>query len=158
MSERRYLFVGEKPSVKAHECGVVWADGGLAAKQLFDALKRLAIDPSRSMFFNLFGNTPAACEVIVPPARLLLLGELAEINRLDVVAMGLKVSRHLQKFNIPHRTIVHPAARGAIRQKDRYARHIKDVLLQPQLFSGTVAPKLVGPARGRRLAVTAEAA
>ena len=47
MSDRRYLFVGEKPSITAHNRDVVWADGGLAAKQLFDGLRKLGIDPGR---------------------------------------------------------------------------------------------------------------
>lgn len=157
MSDRRYLFVGEKPSITAQKRDVVWADGGLAAKQLFDGLRKLGIDPSRSMFFNLFGDNPDAPLIPAPTARAIMMAEIAKINRLEVVAMGLKVSKVLQGLAVPHRTIVHPAARGAIRKKERYAKHLRDTLLQPGLFSGTVAPKLIGPDRGRRL-VAKEAA
>jgi hypothetical protein len=45
-----------------------------------------------------------------------------------VIAMGRKVQRELERKGFPHLRIVHPAARGTIRKKERYAAHLRAVL------------------------------
>jgi hypothetical protein len=127
---KRFLFVGEKPSSTAELKERVWADGGLAAKQLFDALKANDIEPSTCVFFNLFGDTSHASESYLPMinSRAETIRDIAKVNRLTIVAMGEKVAKHLRYFQVDHRQIVHPAARGLIRAKDRYAEHIRETL------------------------------
>ena len=109
----KLLFVGEKRSQRAIDLGLTWKDGGLAAKQLFDAFKACGIDPTSVEFTNWFERggikkTTQWCGV--------------------VIAMGRKVSDALKQRGIEHIAIVHPAARGHIRRKDRYAEHIKTQL------------------------------
>lgn len=127
---KRFLFVGEKPSVMADKKDIVWADGGLAAKQLFDGLRANQIDPRTCVFLNLFGDTPedSEHEISVIAARVAAIMSLARTNRLQIVAMGNKVSKRLQRHHINHLTIVHPAARGSIRAKATYAAHIGERL------------------------------
>lgn len=109
------LFVGEKRSEKAVKMGVRWEDGKLAAKQLFDALKANGIDPSTCKFINWFEK-----------------GTKNKIKSYDgvVFGMGRKVQEALAKSGVEHIPIVHPAARGKIRKKERYTEHIKEVLEQ----------------------------
>jgi hypothetical protein len=45
-----------------------------------------------------------------------------------VVALGRLVERELSRRRIPHRTMVHPAARGKIRKRERYVEHVREVL------------------------------
>jgi hypothetical protein len=126
---KRFLFIGEKPSPMADTKDRVWADGGLAAKQLFDGLRANEIDPEKCVFFNLFGDHAEADERVhaITP-RVQIIKSLARANRLQIVAMGNKVANHLRYFQIDHRAIVHPAARGAIRGKEVYAAHIAERL------------------------------
>ena len=45
-----------------------------------------------------------------------------------IVAMGAKVQKALRAEGINFIPIVHPAARGAIRKKERYIEHIREAL------------------------------
>jgi hypothetical protein len=110
------LFVGERPSQAAVRMGVCWRDGRLAAKQLFDALCAVGIDPDNCEFVNWWerGSRRRVTEQVRR-------GGL-------VIAMGRKVQRELERKGFPHLRIVHPAARGAIRNKERYAEHVRAVL------------------------------
>lgn len=126
---KSFFFVGEKPSRTAHERGLTWRDGQLAAKTLFDALRACKIDPEACTFYNLFGDHPDDPETLNAASRLRLnVIEAAASNRIEIVAMGQKVSRVLAKANVAHRTLVHPAARGRIRGKSVYIDHVKTVL------------------------------
>lgn len=108
----RFLFVGHEPSATARKRGWSWRDGHLAAKQLFDALHAVGIEPREQWFTNIVDDT------CVPLCR------HATITGLSVVAMGLVAHRFLAEHRIEHKLIVHPAARGAIRKKQRYAMHV----------------------------------
>lgn len=121
-----YLFVGEKPSKRAEQLGITWTDGGLAAKQLFDGLQANNIDPHRCGFVNLFGDQAEAEEK--PQDGVLRTLKAAADAGVQVVAMGRKTQYHLAQRRVPHRFIVHPAARGTIRAKDKYAAHLKEML------------------------------
>jgi hypothetical protein len=110
------LFVGERRSQTAVRMGVRWQDGRLAAKQLFDALRAAGIDPKRCEFVN-WWERGAHRRVSEHIRR----GGL-------VVAMGRQVQRALEKKGVTYLGIVHPAARGSIRKKERYSEHIRDVL------------------------------
>ncbi len=119
----KITFIGEKPSITAFEKGWTWKSGRLAAKTLFDALNALEIDPDTCEFLNLFGDHPDDPEL---PGE----GRLERIGAIDgvVIAMGLKVSRQLELASIPHRTMRHPAARGAGRRRDLYLAHVRETL------------------------------
>lgn len=128
---KRFLFIGDKPSTMAQDKDIVWADGGLAAKQLFDALLVNEIEPDRCVFLNLFGDRPdePENEAHISSRRVSAIRALAHVNRLTTVAMGRKVSERLTLAGIEHVLIVHPAARGSIRGKGNYAAHIKERLV-----------------------------
>jgi uracil-DNA glycosylase len=121
------LFVGEKPSKKAEALGLTWTDGKLAAKTLFDALDAIGVCRSRVSFFNLFGMTADAPES--GPSVDENVGHLRQMaGDKIIVAMGSKVARHLDRHQVKHRKLVHPAARGKIRAKERYIAHVAEVL------------------------------
>jgi hypothetical protein len=107
------LFVGEKRSELAKKRDVRWEDGALAAKQLFDALETCGIDPQTCQFANWFED-----------------GKRTFIRQYDgiVIGMGQVVQRALTEAGVTHFPMVHPAARGRIRKKERYAAHVRGVL------------------------------
>lgn len=109
-----YLFIGERRSGLAIKRKLTWESGGLAAKQLFDALNACGIDPRKCLFANLFDMGQPK----------------PDLTRTDVrfVGMGLKVQRELDRLRVPHLKLVHPAARGKIRKKEVYIEHVRDVL------------------------------
>ncbi len=113
----RYLFVGEERSKRAKELKVTWKDGALAAKPLFEALRACDIDPDLVHFCNWFegGQEQVRTSTVS--------------SKVTVVAMGKKVQAALEEEGIPHLAIVHPAARGRIRKRERYIAHVKEVLL-----------------------------
>jgi hypothetical protein len=121
-----YIFVGEKPSNRAHKTGVTWETGGLAAKTLHNALEYNRIDPKQCGFVNLFGDHPDDKETPI----LGICKTLAAAHRagVKIVGMGRKVQRHLTKRNVPHIPLVHPAARGSIRGRNEYLNHVKEML------------------------------
>jgi hypothetical protein len=45
-----------------------------------------------------------------------------------LVALGRRVEAALARDGLPHRFLIHPAARGAIRRRDRYQAHVAAVL------------------------------
>lgn len=115
--KRNLLFVGEERSELAVKMNVTWKDGRLAAKQLFDALNHVGIDPKDCKFTNIFER-----------------GGLTAIKnhkkeKGTIVCMGNKVKRELDKRKISYILIVHPAARGTIRKKENYFQHIKESLI-----------------------------
>ncbi len=107
------LFVGEERSDLAVERGWTWKSGRLAAKQLFDALALIGIDPAEHRFVNWFESS-----------------DRFEVYHHEgpVVAMGRKVQRALTAKGIEHIPLVHPAARGKIRAKGIYAAHVAEML------------------------------
>lgn len=117
---RRFLFVGEKRSQRALQMGVRWQDGRLAARTLFDALLATGINPAQQHYYNWFEQS-------------LEHRAMAHVKRhlrqgYTVVALGQKVSRAMEKCFLPHVKLVHPAARGSIRRRERYQAHVKEAL------------------------------
>ena len=119
------IFIGEEPSPTAIKMQVTWADQRLAAKQLFDAFEANNFDPSNIEFDNLFKNNKV---------RKKILNQLKKEKR-PIVAMGKKVQKVLEENGIAHTKMVHPAARGRIRKKERYAEHVGVVLSNLQLYT-----------------------
>lgn len=123
-----FLFVGERPSHQAIKIGATWQNGKLAAKQLHDALRALNIEPREQRYVNLW-TTPGVGPISEPvDAGVLTAIHMAIAEGYTVIGMGQLVSRALTAHGITHLLIVHPAARGAIRRKDRYAAHVGAVL------------------------------
>lgn len=114
----KIIFVGEEPSQTAIKMGVTWNDGRLSAKQLFDAFEANGFDYSQVEFDNLFKNKKV---------RKMFLKKLKKEQR-PIVAMGRKVQKVLEANGIAHTKMVHPAARGSIRRKDKYAAHVGEVI------------------------------
>lgn len=124
---RRFVFVGEKRSPKAIAMGVKWEDGRLGAKTLHDALRAVGLDPDEQRFLNLYVDDLPG---VVDP------GALDQIRTLlndgwVIVGLGRIVQTALDRRGIPYRPMVHPAARGAIRTRARYQRHVARVLGRP---------------------------
>jgi len=111
----RLLFLEEKRSEIAKERGLRWEHGRLAAKPLFEALRNVGIEPLECTFRNLFEN-PNIPEII----RHVRQGGM-------IIALGRKVDDELKKQGIPHIYMVHPAARGRIRRREKYKAHVKHV-------------------------------
>lgn len=114
---KQYLFIGEKRSNLAIKMGYTWEQGRLAGKQLFNALKNANIDPKDVKFHNWFEHfdSPTIVQKYVK-------------NLWTIVAMGNKVHQQLINHNIDHLHMIHPAARGKIRAKERYFAHLKETL------------------------------
>ena len=108
----KVLFVGENRSHLAKKMNVTWKDGRLAAKQLFDALDTIGFQRDACEFCNWFE------------------GGKGMVRKWDgvIVAMGSKVQKALRREGIEFIPIIHPAARGAIRKKERYTEHIRETL------------------------------
>ena len=115
----RILFVGERRSPRAIQMGVTWKDRRLAGKQLFDAFDTLGIDPSKFEFTNVFETEDFFDHL-----------EIATEENIPIIGMGQKVQRVLSNMDIEHIPMIHPAARGSIRKKERYAEHVNEVLAQ----------------------------
>lgn len=119
----RFIFVGECRSITAVNRGWTWRDGHLAAKPLFEALEAMGVDPAAQRFLNLFRDPPHA--VYYNAASV---ARLRAANDQTIVAMGQRQHYGLEALGIAHRTIVHPAARGRIRKRERYVAHVAEVL------------------------------
>lgn len=126
---KKYLFVGERQSNQAVKINATWENGRLAAKQLHDALRALNIDPAGQRYVNLWSR-PGVGPIsdYVDTSALVYIAESIALGY-TVIGMGQLVSRALNQHGITHLLIVHPAARGAIRKKERYTAHIKGVIL-----------------------------
>ena len=110
MEKNKFLFVGEQRSELSLKMGVTWKDGRLAAKQLFDCLRMINIDPEIQKFENWFD------------------GDKERIRNYQgtLIAMGGKVQKALTKEGIEYVPIYHPATRGKVRIKENYAQHLRE--------------------------------
>lgn len=121
----RYLFVGERPSPLAASRAWTWEDGRVCARTLLDALADAGIAREACRFLNLWSSPglgptdePAQLAPIVAASR----------SGATVVALGRLVQRELARAGVPHRSLIHPAARGAIRRRAVYHAHVRAVL------------------------------
>lgn len=119
-----FLFLGERRSRKAVQMGVRWENGNLAARPLFEALRAHGIDPAEQRFENLFREDTEGPFVVREDAAQFL----AECRQYRIVAMGNRVSAVLRRLGVEHIKIVHPAARGRIRERPLYIAHIGEKL------------------------------
>jgi hypothetical protein len=124
-----FIFVGENRSRTAQEKGWSWQECQrtgkpvLCAKPLWEALSQININPNHQIFFNLWDDEWNLNNFIPE-----ILREMSEDGE-AIVAMGRKVHIQLEKLDIPHKEMVHPAARGKIRKTSLYREHVKETLL-----------------------------
>lgn len=123
MSAGRFVFVGERRSQRAIAMNVTWVDGHLAACTLFRALRSLGIEPMAQVYLNAYTDDGALNE-----ADLAALPDYHREGRI-VVALGQVAQRVVARLGLPHRCLVHPAARGTIRLTERYQVHVAEVLV-----------------------------
>jgi uracil-DNA glycosylase len=123
----RFCFVGERPSPRAEQIGATWQNAKLAGKTLRDTLMALGLDPEQQSYCNLWPRAePTEHDDYHLNAVIDALIWIAD--RVVIVAMGTRVSRELRRVGLEHVTIVHPAARGAIRRTERYQAHVAERL------------------------------
>lgn len=128
----RLLFVGECRSLTAQRKGWTWSDGRLAAKPLFEALQAMGVDPSAHGYLNLWTDNMAG--TTMGDRHPGILGDTIKRIKVGlncgaiVVALGKRVSFELARRGIVHVALVHPAARGAIRKRERYHAHVAETL------------------------------
>jgi len=129
---KRITFIGECRSLTAIRKGWSWIDGRLAAKPLFEALAAMGIDPTAHEFINLFTDPPITRRHLKgwrPKVQDGLAASLKTCAKVRIyVALGQRVSRELTRLGIDHVALVHPAARGRIRLRRRYIKHVQDTL------------------------------
>jgi hypothetical protein len=126
--DRKFVFVGERPSATASNRGWTWKHGRLAAKTLHDALTHIGIDPARQKYINLFGDR---CERDAEGDE--INHRLSLIRRMKgrgyvVVGMGKRVCRRLSEAGVAHLALIHPAARGRLRRRELYDAHARETL------------------------------
>lgn len=63
----------------------------------------------------------------IPPNRIGFL-RARRAEGIVIVALGKRVSVALARLGIDHVALVHPAARGRIRKRERYIKHVADTL------------------------------
>lgn len=110
-------FIGEKRSEQATRNNWHWEDNVSTAKFLLDCLKDIGLTQDKIIFYNLWSDDGILQEGII--------NEL-QYTSLIVVGMGAVVCRELDRLNIKHICIVHPAARGKIRNKKLYTQHLQN--------------------------------
>jgi hypothetical protein len=117
--------VGENRSNKAQQNGWTWrkciesGEHHLCAIQLFEALEAIGIDLQKQRFVNLWDDDGVSIQDSI---------DFVVNFKGTVVAMGRKVEKELTKLGISHKFIFHPAARGKIRRKGEYKKHVKERL------------------------------
>jgi len=131
VKSKQLIFIGECRSPTAQRKGWSWTDGRLAAKPLFEALEAMGIEPLDHLFYNLFHDPPARRNVRRWRPTVnegIVSGLCVQVRGRVVVALGKRVSAELVKRGINHVALVHPAARGRIRKRERYIAHVAERL------------------------------
>lgn len=119
-----FIFVGERPSATARRRQWTWRHGRLAARTLFDALRAAGLEPLAQRYTNLFDDGMDVKYAVVWRLR-------REVRAgCVIVALGKRVSIALERAGIGHTPMVHPAARGVIRKRERYHEHVRACLGQ----------------------------
>ena len=124
----QYVFVGEKRSRRAIELSASWEDGRLCAKTLHEALRAAGLDPRSQVFLNLYHDGDGWS---VNPAALARLRSLAGTG-VGIVGLGRRVQTALRRAGLPHRQLIHPAARGAVRGRAVYQAQVAAALGHPR--------------------------
>jgi len=118
MNKNRILFIGEKRSQQAIDNNWHWYMGVSTAKVLFDSLRQIGIDPEKQDYMNLWSDEGVLQRL--PYKYNEFYG--------NIVAMGQKVQKQLDKQGIKYIGIIHPAVRGKYRKRELYVEHLKERL------------------------------
>jgi hypothetical protein len=111
-------FIGEKRSQQAIENNWHWDDNVSTARFLLDRLRELGIEKSDVLFRNLWTDDGVLDTTVIK--------ELKANRVFYVVGMGKIVCDKLTDLDISHYDIVHPAARGKIRNKKLYTQQLRE--------------------------------
>ena len=129
MHEQRFLFIGEKRSKTAIKRGWTWDHGRLAGCTLTKVLEVCGLSRLGPPYGHYYEVVNAFLDDGQKDVLMLTRIEDAARHRgWTVIALGTKVSALLTRYDIPHRRMTHPAARGAIRKRERYLAHVQQVL------------------------------
>ena len=92
----------------------------------------MGIDPALQIYVNLW--TDDSVTPTVPWQRVARLKE-ERTRGVVIVALGQRVSRELVRRGVDHVAIVHPAARGRIRKRERYVaqQYAEEIKERPPL-------------------------
>lgn len=129
-NELCFIFVGERPSPRAIKLGITWQSAGLSGRTLFEALLAAGIVPQEQYYLNLYQSPFKDIKLDLLDEQLCItrIRQLTQQKGLVVIGMGRIVQVRLEKYNIVHHKLIHPAARGAIRRKECYQAHVKENL------------------------------
>ena len=129
------LFVGEKRSQRAIDLGYSWDDGRLAGCTLLAALEACGYSRTIRDFkiVNAYLDNGSENTQARDLARTL------HGKGWLVIGMGHAAQHMLDVWRVPYRPMIHPAARGAIRKRERYHAHVRAVLSH-QYEGGPHAP------------------
>jgi hypothetical protein len=125
-------YVGERRSPTAVRRGWTWESGRLGAKTLREVLRAAGVEPAAQVDLTRFSEDDPA-DWTPDPGRVRLLASWTTRARprgprATVVALGRRVQRALTRAGIAHRALTHPAAREAIRRRERSRAHVAAVL------------------------------
>ena len=120
--------MGERPSARAVALHATWQNGKLAGHTLRQTLLALALDPDQQRYLNLWQSATSTPQD--PDDEAAAVAQIRQLHRAGyrVIGMGRTVTRRLTQHGIAHRYLIHPAARGTIRRRDRYLDHARQVL------------------------------
>ena len=119
-----WLFVGERRSRTAIRRGYSWTDKRLCGRTLAGALHACGVDPAQYECINVYTDEGALDRQALASIR------TASAGGWVVVGLGRAVQRVLTVAGIPHRAMIHPAARGQIRRREAYQKHVAAIVLQ----------------------------
>lgn len=131
------LFVGERRSRRAIALGATWERGGQCATTLRAALVACGIEPTNATFRNLFeelgaDDRPGGDEPPLAVDRAALAAVRAgQAAGVTIVALGRRVEATLRRAGIPCRYLIHPAARGRVRDRATYRALVAAVIAPP---------------------------
>src|SRR5579871_3979508 len=113
----RFLFVGDRPSLRAEQIGATLQNGKLSGKTLRQALIDLNLDPDAHVYLNLYARSQALEDRAAEEAACAKIQGFATEGYV-VIGLGRLVSSRLSARAIPHLRMIHPAARGTIRRRE----------------------------------------
>lgn len=119
---RKILFVGDKRSKTAIRMNVTWQDGRLATKVLFEALAALGLSNDDYEVIKAYYDNGHMDRDLLQ--KLLRFGMQGYV----IVGMGRRAQQALERLNVKHLKMIHPAARGRIRRRELYRAHVAEVL------------------------------
>ena len=125
------LFVGERRSRTAMQRGYSWPDQRLCGRTLAQALAACGIALEQYRCMNVYTDEGALDRQALTHIRTLHAAGWV------VVGLGRTVQRVLTVAGIPHRAMIHPAARGRRRKREAYQQHVAAIVLRHTTQGGS---------------------